>query len=75
MSSKSDGALQCCFCPNNRQGGDNLARSNYQFNKRQKELARKKKKAEKRQSRLEKSMVQPDQTPIKSKDEDEEPSI
>ena len=32
-----------------------MARSNYKFNKRQKEIARKKKKEEKRQRRLEKN--------------------
>ncbi len=52
-----------------------MARSNYKFKKRQKELARKKKKAEKKQSRLEKNTVQPDQTSIESVDEDGEPSI
>lgn len=36
-----------------------MARSNYQFNKRQKELARKQKKEEKRRLKLEKNTVQP----------------
>ena len=52
-----------------------MARSNYKFKKRQKELARKKKKAEKRQSRLEKNTVQPDQTSSESMDEDGEPLV
>ncbi len=34
-----------------------MARSNYQFNKRQKELARKKKKEEKRQRKLDKNTL------------------
>ncbi|MFZ0610750.1 MAG: hypothetical protein WAM73_00785 [Desulfobacterales bacterium] len=34
-----------------------MARSNFQFNKRQKELAKKKKKEEKRQRKLEKNAV------------------
>jgi len=37
-------------------GDDTLVRSNYRFEKRQKELARKKKKEEKRQRRLEKTI-------------------
>jgi len=65
----------CPFhCQDNRQGGDHLARSNYQFNKRQKELARKKKKAEKRQSRLEKNTVEPDETSIDSQNEEADSS-
>jgi hypothetical protein len=63
------------YCQDNRQGGDDLARSNYQFNKRQKELARKKKKAEKRRSRLEKSAVQPDETATESQDEKDDSSV
>ena len=46
---------------NNKQGGNKLVRSNYQFNKRQKELARKKKKERKRQRKL-------DQSTMKSED-------
>ncbi len=34
-----------------------MARSNYKYNKRQKELARKKKKEEKRQRKLDKSII------------------
>jgi hypothetical protein len=67
--------LQFFYCPYSRHGGDNLARSNYQFNKRQKELARKKKKAEKRQSRLEKSAEQPDENAIESQDEKDDSSV
>jgi hypothetical protein len=58
-----------------RQGGDKLARSNYQFNKRQKELARKKKKAEKRESRLAKKTVAPDETPIYSQNDEADSSV
>ena len=42
---------------NNSQGGDQLARSNYQFKKRQKELARKKKKDQKRQRKLDENTI------------------
>jgi len=48
---------------NDRQGGNNLARSNYQFQKRQKELARKKKKEEKRKRKLEKDTPPGEETP------------
>jgi hypothetical protein len=61
-------------CQNNCHGGDNLARSNYQFNKRQKELARMKKKAEKRQSRLEKNTVQPEETATEPQDDEKDSS-
>lgn len=37
-----------------------MARSNYQFNKRQKEISRKKKKDEKRQKKLEKKSMESD---------------
>ncbi len=56
---------------NNSQGGNKLARSNYQFNKRQKELARKKKKEQKRQSKLDKKAMQPEETPDQSQNEEE----
>ncbi|MFZ7126734.1 MAG: hypothetical protein ACOWWM_11335 [Desulfobacterales bacterium] len=46
-----------------------MAKSNYQFQKRQKELARKKKKEEKRQRRLEKN--QPSESPDDRTDADE----
>jgi len=38
-----------------------LARSNYQFNKRQKELARAKKKDQKRQRKLDKKTIKPEE--------------
>ena len=44
-------------------GGDNLARSHYQFKKRQKELEKKKKKEEKRQRKLEKNTPESEDTP------------
>ncbi|MEA1947672.1 MAG: hypothetical protein U9N83_10280 [Thermodesulfobacteriota bacterium] len=37
-----------------------MARSNYQFNKRQKELTRKKKKEQKRQLKLDKKTMEPE---------------
>ncbi len=43
-----------------------MARSNYQFNKRQKELARKKKKDQKRQRKLDKKTVKPEENPDQS---------
>jgi hypothetical protein len=43
-----------------------LARSNYQFNKRQKELARKKKKDQKRQRKLDKKTIIPEENPDQS---------
>ena len=43
------------FFINTNPGGSQLARSNFQFKKRQKELARKKKKEEKRKIKLEKN--------------------
>ena len=39
-----------------------MAKSNYQFKKRQKELAKKKKKEEKRQRKLENKVVETDET-------------
>ena len=42
-------------------GGDNLAKSHYQFKKRQKELAKKKKKELKRQNKLEKRNIDSEQ--------------
>jgi hypothetical protein len=44
------------------QGGNNLARSNYSFQKRQKELARKKKKEEKRKRKLDKNAPSEEET-------------
>jgi hypothetical protein len=56
---------------NNSRGGDKLARSNYQFNKRQKELARKKKKEEKRQLKLERNTLKSGNNENPSQDEEE----
>ncbi len=58
---------------NNSQGGDKLARSNYQFNKRQKELARKKKKEQKRQRKLDKNIIKSEENPNQSQNEEENP--
>ena len=44
------------------QKGDAMAKSQYQFKKRQKELAKKKKKEEKRQRKLENKGVEADET-------------
>ncbi|MEE8431929.1 MAG: hypothetical protein V3S16_11830 [Candidatus Desulfatibia sp.] len=43
-----------------------MARSNYQFKKRQKELARKKKKDQKRQRKLDKNTINPAENPDQS---------
>ncbi len=43
-----------------------MARSNYQFKKRQKELARKKKKDQKRQRKLDKKTIDPEENPDQS---------
>jgi hypothetical protein len=56
---------------NDSQGGNKLARSNYQFNKRQKELARKKKKEEKRQLKLNKNTLKSEDDENQSQDEEE----
>jgi len=48
-----------------------LARSNYQFNKRQKEIARKKKKEEKRQRKLDKNTIKAEENPDQSLNEEE----
>jgi len=56
---------------NNSQGGNKLARSNYQFNKRQKELERKKKKEEKRQCKLDKNIIKPEENPNQPQNEEE----
>jgi hypothetical protein len=58
---------------NNSQGGNKLARSNYQFNKRQKELARKKKKEQKRQRKLDKNTIKSEENPNQSQNEGENP--
>ncbi len=59
---------------NNSQGGNKLARSNYQFNKRQKELARKKKKEQKRQRKLDKNTIKSEENPNQSRNEEENPN-
>jgi hypothetical protein len=56
---------------NNSQGGNKLARSNYQFNKRQKELARKKKKEQKRQRKLDKNTIKSEDNLNQSQNEGE----
>ncbi|MBR9683696.1 hypothetical protein GOV03_04110 [Candidatus Woesearchaeota archaeon] len=56
---------------NNSQGGNKLARSNYQFKKRQKELARKKKKEQKRQRKLDKNTIKSEENPNQSQNEGE----
>jgi len=48
-----------------------LARSNYSFNKRQKELARKKKKEQKRQRKLDKNTIKSEEDPNQSQNEGE----
>jgi hypothetical protein len=49
--------------PATDQKGNAMAKPNYQFKKRQKELAKKKKKEEKRQRKLENKVVETDETP------------
>jgi hypothetical protein len=56
---------------NNGQGGNKLARSNYQFNKRQKELVKKKKKEQKRQRKLDKNTIKSEENPNLSQNEGE----
>jgi len=58
---------------NNGQGGNKLARSNYQFNKRQKEMARKKKKDQKRQRKLDKKIIKPEENQDQAQNEGENP--
>jgi hypothetical protein len=52
-------------------GGNKLARSNYQFNKRQKELARKIKKEQKRQRKMDKNEIKSEENPSQSENEKE----
>jgi hypothetical protein len=52
-----------------------LTRSNYQFKKRQKELARKKKKEEKRQRKLGKNTPDSDTDPNQPPGQDDSPQI
>ena len=56
---------------NNKQGANKLVRSNYQFNKRQKELARKKKKELKRQRKLDKNTIKSEDNLNQSQNEGE----
>jgi hypothetical protein len=48
-----------------------MRKPNYQYEKRMKELAKKKKKEEKRQSKLDKDDTQPDENTGQSPDKDE----
>jgi len=48
-----------------------LARPNFQFEKRQKELARKNKKEQKKQSRQDKKPITPEEKPTHLRDEEE----
>jgi len=48
--------------PETNQKGNDMAKPNYQFKKRQKELAKKKKKEEKRKRKLENKAVETDET-------------
>ena len=45
-----------------------MARSNYSFNKRQKELARKKKKEQKKQRKLDKNNIESEENPSQPQD-------
>jgi hypothetical protein len=51
-----------CFGPLGDLKGNVMAKSNYAFQRRQKELAKKKKKEEKRQRKLDKKSVEVDDT-------------
>jgi hypothetical protein len=57
---------------NNNQGGSKLARSNYHFNKRQKELARKERKELKRQRKLDKNEIKLEENPNQSENQKED---
>jgi len=50
-----------------------LAKPNFQFQKRQKELARQKKKEQKRQAKLNKKTIKPEENPNHSQDEGDLP--
>jgi hypothetical protein len=54
--------IRGAFEPSTDQKGNAMAKSNYEFQRRQKELAKKKKKEEKRQRKLEKKSVGADDT-------------
>jgi hypothetical protein len=61
--------------PNAKHGGDPLARTNFKFTKRQKELDRKKKQEEKRQNKLDKrvALTETAADQVQPPDEDESP--
>ena len=50
-----------------------MARPNFQFKKAQKEMARKKKKEQKQQAKLDKKTITPEENPDSSQDEDKLP--
>jgi hypothetical protein len=54
---------------NNGLRGDNMAKSHYSFKKRQKELARKEKQEQKRQRKLDKGKIEPEENPDEPQDE------
>jgi phage protein D len=60
---------------NSNYGGHNLARSNYKFQKRQKELARKKKKEEKRQRKQNSSDTFTEENPDQTEDDTKRLSV
>ncbi len=60
---------------NNSQGGGKLGRSNYNFKKRQKELARQKKQEEKRQRKLDKKNIESEEDPTQPQGEGEDDII
>jgi hypothetical protein len=70
MSTHSTTVMQMEFSPatcggfetQNDRKGNAMAKSNYEFQRRQKELAKKKKKEEKRKRKLEKKSVEVDDT-------------
>ena len=49
-------------------GGNNLAQPNFQYEKRQKDLIKKKKQEEKRQRKLDKNKTEPEENPDQSVD-------
>jgi hypothetical protein len=59
---------------NKKHGGDPLARTNFKFTKRQKELDRKKKQEEKRQNKLDKRVALTETAPDQPQPPDEEES-
>ena len=54
---------------NNGLRGDNMAKSHYSFKKRKKELARKLKQEQKRQRKLDKNKIGPEEDPDNPQDE------